>query len=206
MFLTITEIEDFVRNAGSEKSADFCGTVLGGIYCQQIPDEIAQCIKYLIDNTTIKNYLEVGAAAGGTTYLMNHFLKPEMVVVIDDNKHPNSHRRQETLKGIARHEIIGQSASGKTTAALEDFIGDDLFDLIFIDADHSYSGCKRDTMLYKQYLKIGGYLLFHDSQLDYLGVKRVVWETKQDDRMKFIEEFISEKHPPLGLALFRRNA
>ena len=204
--MTVQEIETFVKEAGTEISKDFCGTVLGGIHCQQIPDEISRCIKYLMDNAAIKSYLEVGAAAGGTTYLVNHFLKPEMIVVIDDNQHPNSHKRQETLQGIRRVEIIGHSGAGKTTETLEQIMRGEQFDLVFIDADHTYANCKRDTMLYKQYLKVGGYLLFHDSALDYCGVKRVVWETKQDDRMEFIEEFASLDNPPLGLALFRRLA
>lgn len=207
--MTLESIEEYVSQAGTEISPDFAGTVEGGIFCQQVPDEISGCIKYLMDNGPIKRYLEIGTAAGGTTYLMNHFLQPEMIVVIDDDKHPSSFRRQEVLEGINRHEIIGQSASGKVTSQLDDLMGDRKFDLVFIDADHSYSGCKRDTMIYKQYVAVGGYLLFHDSAQDgYYGyeVGRVVWETKQDDRYEFIAEYESKKSRPLGLALFRRIA
>lgn len=37
------------------------------------------------------------------------------------------------------------------------------FDLIFIDGDHTYEGCKQDTMLYVPWLlRSGGYFILHD--------------------------------------------
>jgi predicted O-methyltransferase YrrM len=207
--MELEEIERYVKQAGSEISPDFVGSVEGGIYAQQAPDEFSQCMKYLMDNGPINSYLEVGVAAGGTVYLVNYFLRPETIVLIDDDKHPSAFRRKEVLKGIKRYEIIGQSSSGKTTAQLEQIMGDKGFDLVLIDAEHSYTNCKRDAMIYKQYINKGGYLLFHDSSQDGYygyGVGRVVWETKQDDRYEFIAEYESKVSRPLGLALFRKVA
>jgi len=39
---------------------------------------------------------------------------------------------------------------------------DGFFDLVFIDADHSYLGCKRDILAYKSKVKKGGWLGGHD--------------------------------------------
>jgi hypothetical protein len=56
------------------------------------------------------------------------------------------------------------------------------FDWIYIDADHSYSGVKRDIEVYKNFLKPGGYMVFNDyskvsvRSLGSLGVHKAVNE------------------------------
>jgi len=35
-------------------------------------------------------------------------------------------------------------------------------DLLFIDGDHSYDGVSRDYHKWKDYIKAGGHLIFHD--------------------------------------------
>ena len=48
-------------------------------------------------------------------------------------------------------------------------------DLLFIDGDHSYDGVKADWEAYKEFLKLGSIVVFHDyGWAD--GVKRVVYE------------------------------
>jgi predicted O-methyltransferase YrrM len=39
-------------------------------------------------------------------------------------------------------------------------------DLIFIDGDHSYSGCLGDFKAWKNHLKPGGFMIFHDYERD----------------------------------------
>jgi predicted O-methyltransferase YrrM len=207
--LTIDEIIKFIESVGTEGGPDFGPSGLkGGIRTQQVPDEIAPCLHYLMNNGGVRSYCEVGSAAGGTTWLFHHFLHPEKIVIVDDNKHPSSRWRSEILKDVSRYEIIGQSANIDVTRAVEYLMKDGGFDLVFIDADHTYSGCKRDAILYKQYVKLGGYLLFHDTMHASMnhGVKRVAWELKQDDRFELIGEYASRTAPPLGLSLFRRKS
>ena len=36
------------------------------------------------------------------------------------------------------------------------------FDFMFIDGDHTYEGVKQDYLDYKEFLKSGGYIAFHD--------------------------------------------
>lgn len=48
-------------------------------------------------------------------------------------------------------------------------------DLLFIDGDHSYEGCKTDWDLYSPFLKSGGCVIFHDIGWAE-GVKKVVEE------------------------------
>lgn len=61
-------------------------------------------------------------------------------------------------------------------------------DLIFIDGDHSYEGCKRDVLQYTPYLRAGGYFILHD----YFG-----WYDAQKQNnspvKKVIDELIEQK-------------
>ena len=49
------------------------------------------------------------------------------------------------------------------------------FDLLFIDGDHSYEGCRLDWLHYKNFLKPGSIIVFHDYGWAE-GVKRVIKE------------------------------
>ena len=52
---------------------------------------------------------------------------------------------------------------------------DATFDMIYIDADHSYEGCKRDLETSYRKLKEGGYLMGHDYEMNMKKATRV-WE------------------------------
>jgi Methyltransferase domain len=43
-----------------------------------------------------------------------------------------------------------------------DFQPDGLYDLVFIDGDHSYEGCLADVKRYVPYVRNGGYFVLHD--------------------------------------------
>lgn len=51
-----------------------------------------------------------------------------------------------------------------------------VFDLAFIDGDHSYEGCRRDIEAYKRLVKKGGTLSGHDYHAAWPGVVRAVDE------------------------------
>lgn len=77
------------------------------------------------------------------------------------------------LDAAQRHE-------GQTVAVVEGFPRDH-FDWIYVDADHSYSGVRRDIEVSAQRVKPGGFLVFNDfAHIDpYLGrygVHRAVTE------------------------------
>ena len=51
------------------------------------------------------------------------------------------------------------------------------FDLVFIDGDHSYKGCKEDILAWMPLVKLGGWLSGHDYRTDLdFGVKQAVDE------------------------------
>lgn len=198
---SLEEIEQFIFTAGSDDVPTFGGSYEGGIHCQQIADELAPCIFSILESgLEIKSYLEIGVAAGGTTFVFDHFFHPEKIVLIDDNKHHKAGLRAEVLKDINYKEIIGRSDSEDVVKAV-----DTMFDVIVIDGDHSYPGVKLDVIHYLPFLLTGGFLVLHDSALPEWGVMRVVKELKTNEGMEFVGEYISQNHKPCGVALFRKR-
>lgn len=203
--LSINEIAEYVYEAGCDHVGTFGCKFEGGIQAQQIPDEIAPCIHHIVESgESVKNYMEIGVAAGGTTRLMVNFLKPEKIVLLDDNKHPKAHIRPYILDGIDRDEIIGISqAQGSVDAVKELGI---LFDVMFIDGDHTYLGVSQDVKLYRDFLRPGGFLILHDTALEEWGPIKVKAQLQKDKEMKFIGEWTTEKPlRPLGVSLFQKE-
>lgn len=200
--ISVKNIEQFIIDAGSDDLPTFGGSFQGGIHCQQIADELAPCIRAIIESgIKVRSYLEIGVAAGGTTFLFDHFFKPENMVLVDDNKHHKAGLRPDILKHVPAHEIIGRSADESSVAAAAALAP---YDVIVIDGDHLYTGVKIDTLLYLPMLRKGGFLVLHDSALPEWGVERVVRELKLDPSVEFIGEYVSSNHTrPLGVALFR---
>jgi len=58
---------------------------------------------------------------------------------------------------------------------------DDYFDLIFIDADHSYEGVKRDILDWKNKVRSGGMLCGHD--FSWPGILKAITETIGIDKI-----------------------
>lgn len=201
--MQVDKIEKYIIEAGSDNVSVFGGTYEGGVNCQQVPDELAACI-YDILNTGIRvvSFLEIGSASGGTAFLINHFFKPEKVVLIDNNLHWKAPLRSTVLEGIEREEIIGNSTSDYV---IKEALGHAPYDIVIIDGDHSYEGVKADVENYSPMLSVGGFLLFHDTDLDQWGVGAVIKELKQDKHLRFLNEYKSKKRTPLGLAVFQRE-
>ena len=202
----LTEIEQFIYNAGSDDVPTFGGQdIPGSIQCQQVPDELAPCIlKIMESGTPVKSYLEIGSAAGGSAFLINHFLKPEKIILVDNNQHPKAHVRGYVLSNIKREEIIGNSHDFGTRIRVAQTGGN--YDCLMVDGDHLYDGAKSDVEYYGAFVKQGGFLIFHDSQVGYpYGCAKVFEELKQDNRWNFIDEFVSKKYNKCGIGLFQKG-
>lgn len=199
----VLTIEEFILSCGSDDLDTFGGSEVGGVYCQQIPDELAPCLEKLIDlGVVIKSYFEVGVAAGGTTYIFNHYFHPEKIVLLDNNQHPNFKIRPDVLKGINYQEVIGDSQAEETANKARELAP---YDFMVLDAVHSYQATKIDVALYTPMLSKGGYLFLHDSVWSGGQVDRVVRELKTEKGWEFVGEFITKFHKnPCGIAIFRK--
>ncbi len=84
--------------------------------------------------------------------------------------------RVEARRGLS-HEILAS-------------LPDESFDWIYIDADHSYAGCKRDAVAAAAKVRRGGYLVFNDfahldTGLGLYGVHRAVVEFALEQGWRF---------------------
>lgn len=143
---------------------------------QQRPSELASCIEFFIDKKhsgeKLDYYAEIGACAGGTTRSMYNFLKFKELLIIDDNgaENPSVYveqrgdlNRANNLKDIPKIEIIGYSTEQHVINQAIEISKEHLYDILFIDGDHTYNGVKSDTINYLPIVRPGGYIVFHDT-------------------------------------------
>lgn len=192
------EIMELTLSSGSDDLGMFGGRYRGNKFIQQVPDEIVGCLDYLYQNLhKVTNYMEVGAAGGGVAYLVNVVLSPDKTIIVDNNQHSAHVHRKNSLNGFNVTEFIGNS-QGKEA---HDFVSSlqCKIDLLFIDADHSYSGVKTDTANFIEFVNSGGYIMFHDGIICH-GVNTWVEELKKDPQVKHITRFGTR----LGIDLFQK--
>jgi len=205
-------LKSIIESLGTDSLSTFGGKYEGGIHLQQIADEIAPCIYDLIKvNWKFRNFLEIGSAAGGNTYLFNHFFNFDNTTIIDNNKHKKHKLRKEVLKDVDYKEFIGDSHSQEAVDFLEELQLN--YDIIFIDGDHSYEGVKKDFDIYKQFLNYKGFIILHDTRIC-KGVQQFSNELKEKAEMfinympsiypiKLFGEYISNGDKKLGITVFQ---
>lgn len=104
-------------------------------------------------------YLEVGVHLGRSLWVAKEFAAPGVGIWgIDIEKDPKI-PGTNFIQGNS-HEVTWKRN----------------IDLLFIDADHSYGGCKGDIDKYFPYMKDGGVILFHDCDETSPGVVQAVNE------------------------------
>lgn len=108
-----------------------------------------------------RGILEVGRFNGGSAFLMA-CANPDVPIYSIDIAPQDDQllTRMFETHGIGKNVrlIVGDSQHTKYQD-VEDF------DLLFIDGDHSYDGCKADLNNWFSQLAVGGYVVFHDSYL-----------------------------------------
>jgi len=96
--------------------------------------------------------------------------------------------QQKGWEAQCRNRIKPFASRGKivkmSTINAADTFSDNTFDLVFVDADHSYIGCKEDISAWKDKVKFGGWLAGHDyenNEADFkFGVTQAVDEWAEE--------------------------
>ncbi|MDB5341891.1 MAG: cephalosporin hydroxylase related enzyme [Schlesneria sp.] len=158
----VPKIIDSINIAGSDNVASFGGLYEGGYHIQHSPQEFAQLVCLLAALGPFSAYLEIGTAAGGTIRFLNDHIQIDRNVVIDDGTHPKAHfwasQNRHCVPNVV--DFIGDSHSPEAAHFLSE-LGLE-FDLVSIDADHSYSGAAADWNLIQDYTRPGAIVWFHD--------------------------------------------
>ena len=112
-----------------------------------------------------KNILEIGVERGGTSFIWNLLADKGIRIGINYKDFiANEYRNTMfNLMGISNVQFMEEnSQSNDTLIKVKNKLGSELIDLLFIDADHSYLGVKKDFELYRTLVRKGGWIVFHD--------------------------------------------
>lgn len=166
-------------------------TLMAGIY--QTPDQISQALVYLSD-FEIKTYLEIGVFQGGTFLFMSEYLKrfnPDIKCLgLDPTNYLNAEIREET-------EL---SEWMRMIAVTSDKLSGRVFDLVFIDGDHSAEWLAIDWESVGKAAKI---CMLHDIQEKSCPDVVAIWETLKKIKGKTTKEFLSHQalYPLQGIGI-----
>ena len=174
-------------------------TANGFIKPIQIPWEIDGLLRILKPRQP-RRLLEIGTANGGTLYLLTRVAADDAHLVSIDlpcgdfgGGYPRWKvplYRSFARPGQRLDLVRADSHAKQTQDRVKAIFGGYLLDFIFIDADHSYEGVKRDFEMYQPLLSPGGVMAFHDIANNpdpAYGVHRFWNEIKTDfDHREFV--------------------
>lgn len=154
------------------------------------------------------NVLEIGTKFGGTFYVWNKLVQAHgagMCISVDlaDGIHGGVPAEEMDKRDLWFHErfdnchfIRGNSHNQYVKVKVLNILhkgeifgdnSENMFDLLFIDGDHSYEGVKEDFEMYSPLVKSGGYIVFHD----------IIDSQRHREREVFVSLFWNEiKHDP----------
>jgi hypothetical protein len=132
-----------------------------GLQIWQSPEQLADYLVYL-STKPIKSYLEIGCGAGGTFITTVEYLErfngPIESFAIDSYDSKITKSKSKVIKEYIKINKKAKLIIDKSTSIFK-HIQPRSFDLIMIDADHSYQGVKKDWDYYKNYSNT---IAFHD--------------------------------------------
>lgn len=167
----------------------------------QVRSEITNLAK-VVEELKPKTVLEVGTNKGGTLFLFSRLADPDATLISVDlpggvygGGYPNwriplynaFRRAQQAL-----HLVRADSHAVETLEQVKAILGGRKVDFLFIDADHTYEGVKKDFELYSTLVRPGGVIAFHDivpHPPEYHCGVDIFWnEIKRPESREFIED------------------
>jgi hypothetical protein len=107
--------------------------------------------------TEPKRLMEIGSYRGYTAlFLAQHISRDAKIVTIDRHPDHGEAYRRTSLAGMFERRV------GETDRAMFARDAPASYDLIFVDADHSYSSVRNDTELILPLLSPSGFIVWHD--------------------------------------------
>jgi len=132
----------------------------------QRPSEILSLLR-MVAAERPRRILEVGSAGGGTLFLFARAAASDAVLIGMDLPSMPAWRKRlyERAFGHPPQRVqimLGDSHEEATAARVRRNLEGQTLDFLFIDADHSYEGVRRDFELYSPLVHAGGLIAFHD--------------------------------------------
>lgn len=152
-----------------EYAEKFC---FGSIKPSQIKTELIELLKKYVEINP-KYILEIGTGNKGGTLFCLCKLAPDSATIISIDlpggpfgggypKWKTSIYKAFAKEGQSLHLLRMDSHKEETVEEIKKILNGNSLDFIFIDGDHSYDGVKKDYEMYRNLVKIGGIIAFHD--------------------------------------------
>lgn len=124
---------------------------------QQKEGELKATLDFLVKEK-VRTVLEIGCDAGGTLFAWSK---------VADKVYGIDLWHAGFSSGLPRYGhnatiIEGNSHDPECRRRLSESLEDNPVDFLFIDGDHTYSGVSCDFWIYKQFVRPGGFIGFHD--------------------------------------------
>lgn len=142
----------------------------------QVRSEVEGLLR-VVARSTPRKVLELGTAGGGTLFLFARVSAPDATLVtvdLPERAVPSGYGdwREPLYRAFAGpHQTIHPVRADSHTAAcvdrIRDVAGDEPFDVLFIDADHSYEGVAKDFETYVRLVRPSGIVALHDIVPDF---------------------------------------
>lgn len=184
----------------------------------QYDEEFIPFVQFIKDKG-INSFIEIGTFKGGTMYVLSKICSGKKISIDFPNPafgyscngdctNPNyvdvnKRNTDLAIEFSDIHLITGDSHEWETFYKVKDLLDTEKVDLLFIDGDHTYEGVKKDYAMYKQLVREGGYVAFHDiKDCDFhrLHGCRVdlLWNELKGDKTEFLSE-----HPDRGIGIIK---
>ncbi|MFX0001879.1 MAG: class I SAM-dependent methyltransferase [Candidatus Hodarchaeota archaeon] len=177
VFLLFIKIKNISNNCNITNLVDFVISQKKIVKTQQISSELVSLLQK-VKRLQPKYILEIGTLNGGTLFLFSRVSRKDAILIsIDMPKgkigSPNSKWRIYSdwrvplIKRISLPSqktilIRANSHEASTLYHLRKILNGEKLDFLFIDADHSYKGVKKDFEMYNPLVKNSGLIGFHD--------------------------------------------
>lgn len=115
----------------------------------QKPEELSECILYLLNNLNINSFLEIGTYKASTFLILREFLLSKNCNLISKTIDPKCYCNKKILDEFNINYEQADISKIKES-----------YDLVFIDGNHSYAHIKQDFEYCIQYST--KYILIHD--------------------------------------------
>ncbi|MES2395658.1 MAG: class I SAM-dependent methyltransferase [Bacteroidota bacterium] len=201
------ELIDYLRHeAGSSNQDYFHAKKTGGLKLQQVPEEYAELLLAL-KGYGAESYLSLGVGNGGSFAMECFFMQKSLTNAIEIDNLAYGAQIGQNEKEILDFIEIARPFMNKdcnlqfykqtTDVYFNQLSKTAKFDVIFIDADHSYEGVKKDYDNSLNHINKGGLIIFHDVNSDACpGIKRIWSDVKKQYRHW---EFIHSKTCGIGV-------
>lgn len=128
----------------------------------QLRSEITSFVEYA-RRSSPATLLEIGSATSGNAFLLAQTLPSlEQMICLDLHVRNRHQLRALTRSDVDVRVVDGSSHRAEALDAVRSALGGRPLDLLFIDGDHSFGGVFLDFFLYRDLVRPGGLIAFHD--------------------------------------------